>query len=120
MRTDTALFVVCRKCGHRKSAFLALRYSNLLRTPGRPSESQLRPLVRRFKCSQCGAKAIQIDAREAQQSSQYVATTRSADLVFHRPACGWMRHVPRESEIIFPNRETATKQGYSPCRSCRP
>ncbi len=63
----------------------------------------------------------------SQQSSErkepiirYVASTQSTDRVFHRSTCGWMRHVPSDSELVFSSRQSAINKGYTPCKFCCP
>lgn len=51
---------------------------------------------------------------------KYVASNESAQSIFHRSTCGWMRNVPLNSVIQFSNREDAIKTGFKPCKSCRP
>ncbi|MGR5299369.1 hypothetical protein ACPV5U_28755 [Vibrio mediterranei] len=51
---------------------------------------------------------------------KYVTTMKSQDDVFHKSTCGWMKHVPMESEIIFRSRDDAIRRGFTPCKSCKP
>lgn len=56
---------------------------------------------------------------ESVESAVVVGTLNSVNRVFHRPQCGWMRHVTAGDEIRFANREVALEQGFSSCSSCR-
>lgn len=121
MASKRTLIVVCKRCGHRKTVTLALRESSLRLSRGVPSYENMRPIAHRFVCSVCGEKDVGFEFRNPTSTQpKYVASAKSADLVFHRPTCGWMRHVQSDSEIAFPSREAAIGQGYSPCKSCRP
>jgi phage FluMu protein Com len=39
---------------------------------------------------------------------------------FHRPECGWASRRKPEDRIFLSTREQAIKQGYKPCRKCKP
>jgi len=62
----------------------------------------------------------QVTRESASIRIQFVATSESVERVFHRSTCGWMKHVPRSSLIIFSNKEAAMRRGYSPCKFCHP
>ncbi|NDY42228.1 hypothetical protein G3N55_05145 [Dissulfurirhabdus thermomarina] len=48
----------------------------------------------------------------------YIGNRRS--LRFHRPDCRYGRRTRRENRVRFESREEALRQGYCPCRRCRP
>ncbi len=61
-----------------------------------------------------------LESSIARSQHKYVATMKSKDNVFHKSTCGWMKHVPMKSEILFRNREDAIRRGFEPCKSCKP
>jgi hypothetical protein len=56
---------------------------------------------------------------ESMESALVVGTLNSKTRVFHRPQCGWMRHVSAENEIRFASRQAALDHGFYSCNSCR-
>jgi len=114
------IFAVCGNCGHEKSAFLIFRDNELLGKYGRPTMDRMQQIKSRLRCAECGAKNASLATKVITQKIKYVATAESADRVFHKSTCGWMNHVPLDSEIVFSTRDAAIKRGYSPCRSCKP
>ncbi|RZD22224.1 hypothetical protein [Pseudoalteromonas sp. MEBiC 03485] len=50
----------------------------------------------------------------------YFASLNSKGAVFHRENCGWLSNVGASKAIVFSSRESAIKQGYNPCKSCKP
>lgn len=117
---DNPVFAVCNNCGHRKSAFLIFRDNDLFSTYGQPSMVSMLNIRHRLKCVECGAKDAKLETKTSKVNPLYVATTESAERVFHKPTCGWMKHVSLANEIRFDSRESAIKRGYSPCKYCHP
>jgi len=118
MSERAAVYVVCKMCGHEKSAFKVLNAMNKLPAGRRVQSRDIAPYVRRLKC-ECGAKGqITIDVREPRR--EFVATAAGANLRYHRPTCRWMNNVALDSLVNFGSRESAERSGYTPCSSCRP
>lgn len=118
--SDTALFLRCTGCDHKISAFLAFRNAGILAAPRRPTVSEIQAVAPRLKCSQCGAKSVELESVIHKDSERYWATSESDKKIFHRDRCTWMRSVGADSEINFTSREAAVRRGYTPCQSCRP
>jgi phosphatidylserine/phosphatidylglycerophosphate/cardiolipin synthase-like enzyme len=49
---------------------------------------------------------------------RYVASKNST--VFHTPDCKWAKRIKEENKIWFKTREETLKQGYTPCKVCKP
>jgi hypothetical protein len=121
MSAEMVYYLVCKECGHRKSSFILMREQELI-SPGRlPSLQELELLRARFKCSACDSKKITFEGRQSVNGKiTYVATTESEESVFHKSTCGWMRHVSSVDTIYFRDRNAAVRQGYRPCKACKP
>ncbi len=61
-----------------------------------------------------------LESTKDRSQHKYVATMKSTDNVFHKSTCGWMKHVPMKSEILFRSRDDAIRRGFAPCKSCKP
>ena len=64
MKSRNSYFLVCKECGRRKPAFIVVREHDLIKPETIPSSKELPPLVGRFKCSVCGSKEIEIEAKQ--------------------------------------------------------
>jgi micrococcal nuclease len=53
-----------------------------------------------------------------QDESFYIGNKRS--LIFHRPTCPHGKQTARSNRVRFDSIREAYRQGFSPCRSCRP
>jgi hypothetical protein len=121
MSAEIVYYLVCKECGHRKSAFIVMRERGLIRPGTLPSHQELESLRSRLKCGECDSKKIAFEGRQSVNGKiTYVATTESEESAFHKSTCGWMRHVSSASTIYFRDRNAAIKQGYRPCKSCKP
>jgi len=49
---------------------------------------------------------------------QYIATSETEDMVFHKTTCDWMRNVPDKSIVNFDDRSHAIRIGYRSCKAC--
>ncbi len=48
----------------------------------------------------------------------YVGNANS--LKFHRPTCEWAQRISPAGRVELSSREEAIKQGYAPCKVCKP
>jgi len=53
-----------------------------------------------------------------EKPSFYIGNARTKK--FHRPECEWAQKIAPYNRVTIKSREEAIKQGYEPCKVCRP
>ena len=82
----------------------------------------VRPLLLLFLLSACGKPDSPPPAPGASTApapkAMFVASAKSK--VYHRPTCRYAQRVSPSNLITFSSREEAEKEGYRPCKTCKP
>src|SRR5260370_36410425 len=122
MSSNLTPYVQC-ECGHELSGFRILDSQGRFGPGIPPGPNQVKELLPRLLCKSCnrrGKTRLIFKPSVVGPSSRLLATAKSLDHVFHRPACGWIKNVRATDEISFATAADAIRQHYKPCAYCRP
>ena len=123
-----SILIFCKSCGYCREVdkdFCVSFAQQLGISVQDLSQSHFKSAADQFRCAMCGDRGARVEFERggkliSRLKEGRVATANSVERVFHRPRCGWMSRVPSTNEIRFPSREAALRQGYQPCKNCRP